>query len=96
MSRVEYKKGSPYSKTPQTSWYLKSFVPTPIEVSDADEFYTLTAEHHNRPDRLSYELYGTTDYWWVFMVRNMDLIKDPVFDFRAGLIIRIPPRDSLG
>jgi hypothetical protein len=40
-----------------------------------------------RPDRLSYELYGTVDLWWKIMEAND--IKD-IFDFKAYLNIRIP------
>jgi len=48
-----------------------------------------------RPDLLSYDLYGTSKLWWVFAVRNIDTIKDPVFDFVAGTTIRLPQKTTL-
>jgi hypothetical protein len=68
----------------------------PTVVSDFDdEFYQLEHRHQYRPDLLSYEKYGTSYYGWVFMVRNPDLIKDPVWDMREGLRIFIPKKSNI-
>lgn len=54
----------------------------------------------HRPDLLSFDLYGDVSYWWVFAVRNKDLIKDPVYDLVPGRTIYLPTletiRDSIG
>jgi hypothetical protein len=44
---------------------------------------------------LAYDLYGDSGLWWVFAVRNPNVIKDPVFGFIAGLAIYIPQKTTL-
>jgi hypothetical protein len=39
---------------------------------------------------LAFDLYDDVNLWWVFAVRNKDIIKDPIFDMYAGQKIRIP------
>ena len=48
-----------------------------------------------RPDLMSYEKYGTAKYWWIFAHRNADIIIDPINDFTAGKVIRIPRRSNI-
>jgi len=52
-----------------------------------DKYMIIPPQFEYRPDRLSYELYGTVDLWWKIMEANN--IKD-IFDFKAYLNIRIP------
>jgi len=33
--------------------------------------------------------------WWVFTQRNLDVIQDPIFDFRAGVEIYVPKKSGL-
>jgi hypothetical protein len=47
-------------------------------------YYTVTREV-NRPDLLSYKLYGDTQYWWIILWYN-SLLKPQ--DLKAGLRIR--------
>ena len=61
-----------------------------IPKSRADKLYTIESRYANRPDLLAYDYYGTPKLWWVFAQRNMDIIKDPVFDMLAGTTIFIP------
>jgi hypothetical protein len=51
--------------------------------------------YDERPDLLAYELYGSTRLWWVFTLRNPDLLKDPIRDFKSGLTIFLPSADSV-
>lgn len=95
MSVKKYKSTSPYAKTPQTSWYLGILNRREINRDGTDREWTIQSKHHQRPDLLSFELYGTPDYWWVFMELNPNAIKDPIYDFNAGMIIYIPTRDRL-
>lgn len=92
---AEYSKESPYYQTLQRSFYLDLWQPRQIESSDSDTIVKIEQKHKERPDILSYELYGTTGYWWVFAIRNMDTIKDPVFDFQPGVEIYVPSLESL-
>lgn len=60
-----------------------------------DEPYVINAMYDERPDLLAYELYGSTRLWWVFTLRNPDLLKDPIRDFKAGLTIFLPSADGV-
>ena len=75
--------------------YLGVFVPQPIPVSIDDLQYTILPQYSYRPDLLAYDLYGTTDLWWVFAQRNIDILKDPIYDFVAGTRIFIPQEQNL-
>lgn len=55
--------------------------------SEKDKYMIIPPHFEYRPDRLSYELYGTVDLWWKIMEANN--IKD-IFEFKAYLNIRIP------
>lgn len=95
MTRVDYRKKSPYSSTPQTSWYLDNLVLKNIPNDPTDTIMVLDSKYNERPDLLSHNLYGTRDYWWVFMVMNMDVIRDPIYDFKTGISIYVPTKDRL-
>lgn len=90
MPRVNYSASSPYFSTPQTRWYLGPIALRTIPSDLTDEQIQIDAKYEFRPDLLSYDLYGTPAYWWVFMVRNMDLIRDPIWDMKSGMTIWAP------
>jgi hypothetical protein len=93
--RVEYPRSSPYGVTGQSSWFLSNYKHRSISPDSRDRQVVLDSSHEFRPDKLSQELYGTSAYWWVFMVRNMSQIRDPIGDFKAGLTIWVPAADHL-
>jgi hypothetical protein len=95
MAVTRYSSGSPYAATPQGSWYLDNLVLRDIKPDATDTVMALATKYEFRPYNLSYDLYGTKDYWWVFHILNMDVIRDPIYDFKAGIIIRIPTKDRL-
>ena len=41
-------------------------------------------------DQITHDMYGDESLWFVFQLRNMDVIKDPIFDFKTGKKIYIP------
>lgn len=90
MTQVNYPASSPYSTTPQTSWYLGLLSWRPIPPDSGDQLFTLKARHNMRPDTLSFDLYNTPAYWWVFCVRNPFLRADPIFNFTTGTVIWVP------
>jgi hypothetical protein len=90
MSIINYPANSPYSATPQSNFGIGLFVFKPIPPDAGDLPYTLLAQHQYRPDRLSYDLYNTPNYWWVFAARNPRLRANILFDFLPGLTIIIP------
>lgn len=95
MSKIRYRATSPYALTPQTDQSIGLYVPRPIPVNSGDTEFVVTPRHHNRPDLLAHDLYGSVGYWWVFMVRNLNLIRDPIFDLKAGMTIVVPSPEHL-
>ena len=39
--------------------------------------------------------YGDANLWWVFAMRNPNVLKDPLFDFTTGNTIYVPTKASL-
>jgi hypothetical protein len=95
MSKTNYRSSSPYAATTQTSWYISNYVHRPIPVSADDTPYTIPKEYENRPDLLSNKLYGVPDYYWVFYVRNRNLIDDPIWGLKVGLKIIVPSLETV-
>ena len=81
---------SQYIQTPIKNWYLDTWVPPSVPISSNDQIFIIPQQYDQRPDLLSQAQYGTPALWWVFAVRNPDLIIDPIQDFTAGLQIYIP------
>lgn len=85
------KKLGPYASTEiNSSGYLDILNIRPVPAANDDILYEITPAYTHRPDLLAYDLYGHKDLWWVFAQRNMDIIKDPVYDFIAGTKIYLP------
>ena len=55
-----------------------------------DQVYVIEARYHERPDLLAFDRYGSSRLWWVFALKNPDIIKDPLNDFKPGVMIKIP------
>lgn len=87
---VQYNITSPYYGTPQSSWHLGYWQGTRLTKSEDDDLYRIPNEYNFRPDRLAHKLYGNSGLWWIFAVVNPDVIKDPIWDFKAGTVISIP------
>lgn len=90
-----YKKESPWHTTKQNKLYLEPLTIRPVPAEKDDFEYTIETRFENRPDLLSNALYGTPKLWWVFAQRNMDTIKDPIFDFKPGIKIYCPKKSNL-
>ncbi len=96
---VTYLPSSPYFNTTQTVVagvsYLDFWNEITIQSSSNDTLISLDAKYQYRADLLSYDLYGTPQLWWVFMVRNPDIIEDPIWDFVTGINIYTPSKSNL-
>lgn len=90
-----YSKTSPWSNTPQNNLYLELLEIRPVPAEADDYRYTIENQYKHRPDLLSFDLYGTPKLWWVFVQRNMSVIKDPIYDFVPGTTIYIPKKSNL-
>jgi hypothetical protein len=96
MSRLTFKKDSFLRNAgflDETFLDVNNLPSLPQNVND--ERYVINAMYDERPDLLAHELYGSTRLWWVFAIRNPDLIKDPIRDFRTGLRIFLPSAENV-
>ena len=85
------KNTGPYGITGITEQgYLDILSIRSIPAAKDDILYTITAAYTHRPDLLAFDLYGSKDLWWIFAQRNLDILKDPVYDFVAGTQIFLP------
>jgi hypothetical protein len=91
-----YVNTSPWHVTPIINeLYLDILEIRPIPAENDDIKYVVQTQYAYRPDLLAYDLYGTTKLWWVFSQRNMDIIKDPVYDLVPGIEIYLPKGPNL-
>lgn len=95
MSKVTYAKTSPYHKTKQASWFLSNLEMREIPPHTSDRIITIENKYHERPDLLAFDLYGNSEYLWIFMVRNPNVIKDYIYDQKAGKRIFVPTLERL-
>jgi hypothetical protein len=90
-----YSKTSPYFTTQISNGYLDTMTFRDIPNERDDILFEVTATYENRPDLLAYDLYQDAKLWWVFSMRNKRLLKDPVYDLRAGVKIYLPKLSTL-
>lgn len=90
-----YSQTSPYKSTPQNNLYLELLEIRPVPAEPDDFLYTIESQYQYRPDLLAYDLYGSARLWWIFVQRNMEVIKDPIYDFEAGKKIYLPKKSNL-
>lgn len=91
-----YSASSPYYLTSVVNGkYLSTMVNRPIPLNPSDILYKIPIVYEYRPDMLANDLYNDPKLWWVFAQRNPNRLKDPLFDFKAGLEIYVPKLDTL-
>jgi hypothetical protein len=94
---VSYDSYSPYYDTDiDTNGRLGIWQPRAVPVSSDDKQITISAAYNYRPDLLAYDMYGDSRLWWVFAVRNPNvLVEEPINNFIAGVKIFIPDSTTL-
>jgi hypothetical protein len=90
-----YKNTSPYYTTDDSNGYLDVMTYRNIIAETDDILYTIDKKYENRPDLLAYDVYKNVDFWWVFAMRNVNVIKDPIYDFIAGTKIYLPKLSNI-
>lgn len=86
-----YSSSSPYYKTTMLQdRYLDVMTPRSIPSRPDDMMVEISQTYNQRPDLMAYDLYGTSGLWWVFSVRNPDIIQDPIWDHTVGTKIYLP------
>ena len=90
-----YNKVSPYVNTSMNQGYLDilNFIDIPSEADDIE--FSITSLYMHRPDLLAYDIYGDSQLWWTFAVRNKDVLRDPVYDFVPGQVIFLPKLETI-
>lgn len=93
---ANYTKLSPWANTTVSkTGELEVLRIRPIPAEDDDILYTIEPQYNHRPDLLAYDLYGSSKLWWVFAQRNIETLKDPVYDFEPGVKIYLPKKRAL-
>ena len=95
MATATYSKTSPYFNTGIVGNYLDILNYRKIPAYSTDTYYEIDSIYNRRPDLLAYDLYGDSNLWWVFTVRNPNVIKDPIFGFTTGTRIFVPKKETL-
>ena len=91
-----YPATSPYNATGiVNNKFLDIMVNRTIPMQPSDIYWTITEVYQYRPDMLAYDFYSDSRLWWVFAQRNPNRLKDPYFDFVAGVGIYIPKLELL-
>lgn len=85
-----YSKTSPYYTTTFSNGYLDIMSFRDIPPESDDILFEMTANYEYRPDLLAHDLYSDASLWWVFAVRNKNILRDPVFDMVSGIKIYLP------
>lgn len=87
-----------YSKTNIKDFYLDlANLPTAQKLAEGQrlEQHIVTSRQQYRPDLLSFDLYGNSNYWWTIVLLNRDTLKDPIRDLKTGTVLRIIPSASI-
>jgi len=87
---AEYGKLSPYYGTEQFGTFLDIMKPRTVPKNKSDTLFRINAVYQYRPDLLANDLYGKSSLWWVFSMRNPNVLQDPIFDFVVGKVIYVP------
>lgn len=85
-----YKNSSVYKNTRINNYFLDLYEPPITPNLENYNTIILESKYNYRPDLLAYDLYGQSELWWVFTLYNRDLIKNPIYDFKSGVEIKIP------
>ena len=92
---VTYSISSPYYKTPSWGQFLDVWGGATIPPAVTDARYQIDPVYRHRPDMLAYDMYKDSNLWWVFAVRNPDVLIDPLLSFEPPVVIYVPSRDTL-
>jgi hypothetical protein len=90
-----YSNFSPYYKTQETHGHLDVLSLRDIPAASDDILFEVTQTYSLRPDLLAHDLYNDSRLWWVFAVRNKDVIQDSIYDLVAGQRIYLPSLANL-
>ena len=88
--RNQIRPSGPWSRTNITDFYLDLWEAPRVPKKRTDRRITIEPKYHKKPRLLADDLWGDPSLWWVFSMRNVNLIQDPIEDFVAGKDIFLP------
>lgn len=88
-----YSTYSPYYGTANWGEFLDVWAGKTIPADVSDALYQIDPPYNLRPDLLAYDMYQDSSLWWVFAVRNPDILVDPLLNFVAPTTIYVPRLD---
>jgi len=94
MARM-HKGTSQYLNTPIKDFYLDILTKRVIPPSANDTIVTIEAKYDQRPDMFANDYFGSPRLWWVLVTRNMDILIDPIADFKTGVQIFVPNPETV-
>lgn len=94
MARI-HKETSPYFNTPIRDFYLDILEVRRVYPSSNDKIMAIEAKYEGRPDLFANDYYGSPRLWWVLVLRNMDILIDPLEDFKTGVEIFVPSVETV-
>jgi len=96
MANAVYSQSSVYySTTSFDGKFLDLLTYRDIPRSATDLLVPIGVTYNLRPDLLAFDLYGNSNLWWVFAVRNPNTLIDPIWSFKAGTKIYLPQKQNL-
>lgn len=95
MSTAQYSATSPYYTTDTFGQFLDVITFRNFPKYIDDQVFQINKIYEFRPDLLAFDLYGNAGLWWVFVVRNPNVIEDPIGDFVSGTYIQLPSKQTL-
>ena len=87
-----------YSNTPVTDFYLDiASLPKAADIlaNKTPVSLVVNPKYQYRMDLLSYDLYGSSNYWWVIALINRNQIQDPIRDLKSGMTIQVLSKSDL-
>lgn len=90
-----YQPSSPYYLTRSLRGKLGIMKKRSFPFQDDDLDYQIEDIYNHRPDLLAHDIYNNAELWWVFAVRNPDILVDPIYDFITGVVIYVPKITTL-
>lgn len=93
MSAIYDKKS--YLRNTTTRRFYLDVAKLPSTAGVGGKTVVVPPECENRIDLFAFQQYGSSRYWWMIALANADIIRDPLWDFHAGMVVFVPDSTKL-
>lgn len=90
---VTYDRKSYLRDTSFSDFYLDT-ASLPSVSNVEGQYVVVPPECNYRIDLFAYQQYGSSRLWWLIALANIDIIKDPIWDFTSGLTVLVPDQSA--